>query len=152
MGLSVFAVGFAAPVAALAGLDPISVFDSPALRTAGVVVGVLGVALTLAAQLGMGDSWRIGVDPGERTALVTGGLFRLSRNPIFSAAILTAAGLAFATGNVIALLGLASLVTALELQVRRVEEPHLRRTHGDAYVTYAAQVGRFVPGVGRLPS
>jgi protein-S-isoprenylcysteine O-methyltransferase Ste14 len=25
------------------------------------------------------------------------------------------------------------------------------RVHGDAYRTYAARTGRFVPGVGRLP-
>ncbi|WP_449060734.1 hypothetical protein [Planomonospora algeriensis] len=31
-----------------------------------------GTAATLAAQLAMGASWRIGVDSGERTALVTG--------------------------------------------------------------------------------
>jgi protein-S-isoprenylcysteine O-methyltransferase Ste14 len=36
------------------------------------------------------------------------------------------------------------------LQVRAVEEPYLLSVHGDAYATYAARVGRFVPGVGRL--
>ena len=42
------------------------------------------------------------------------------------------------------------LLAALELQVRVVEEPHLLRAHGGAYASYAARVGRFVPGVGRL--
>ena len=42
------------------------------------------------------------------------------------------------------------LVVGLELHVRRVEEPYLLRTHGDAYRTYAASAGRFVPGIGRL--
>jgi protein-S-isoprenylcysteine O-methyltransferase Ste14 len=37
----------------------------------------------------MGASWRIGVDPSERTDLVTGGAFALVRNPIFSAMLLT---------------------------------------------------------------
>ena len=39
---------------------------------------------------------------------------------------------------------------ALEIQVRLVEEPYLLRQHGDAYRNYAARVGRFVPGLGRL--
>lgn len=30
-----------------------------------------------------GSSWRIGVDPDERTELVTDGIFRFSRNPIY---------------------------------------------------------------------
>ncbi|MHC4447722.1 MAG: hypothetical protein ACYSXF_08095 [Planctomycetota bacterium] len=33
----------------------------------------------------------------------------------------------------------------------RAEEEHLAAMHGDPYRTYAARVGRFVPGVGRLP-
>jgi len=35
--------------------------------------------------------------------------------------------------------------------VRAVEEPYLLDTHGDAYRGYATRVGRFLPGVGRLP-
>jgi protein-S-isoprenylcysteine O-methyltransferase Ste14 len=44
----------------------------------------------------------------------------------------------------------SGLIAAFELHVRRVEEPYLRRTHGDEYAAYAAQVGRFVPGIGRM--
>ena len=33
--------------------------------------------------------------------------------------------------------------------VSAVEEPHLRRLHGDPYAAYAARTGRFLPGVGR---
>jgi protein-S-isoprenylcysteine O-methyltransferase Ste14 len=34
--------------------------------------------------------------------------------------------------------------------VRIVEEPYLLAKHGDAYRGYLANVGRFVPGVGRV--
>jgi protein-S-isoprenylcysteine O-methyltransferase Ste14 len=34
--------------------------------------------------------------------------------------------------------GFILLVATIELQVRLVEEPHLLRTHGAAYRTYAA--------------
>jgi protein-S-isoprenylcysteine O-methyltransferase Ste14 len=40
-------------------------------------------------------------------------------------------------------------VVAVQLQVRSIEEPYLRRVHGVAYERYAGRVGRFVPGVGR---
>jgi protein-S-isoprenylcysteine O-methyltransferase Ste14 len=59
-------------------------------------------------------------------------------------------GLVLLAPNVLALATLATLLVALELQVRRVEEPYLLRTHGDAYRRYAAATGRFFPGVGRL--
>jgi len=61
----------------------------------------------------------------------------------------TAIGLTLLVGNWLAILGLVVLATALELQVRVVEEPYLLAVHGDAYRRYAAHVGRFVPGFGR---
>ena len=141
-------VGVAGPVAALTGLD--ALVDSAALSRVGLVLALSGVAATLAAQLSMGDAWRIGVDERERTELVTDGAFRVARNPIFSAMVLAAVGLALMVPNAVALAGLAALVVALELQVRGVEEPHLRAVHGAEYLTYAARVGRFVPRLGRL--
>ena len=105
--------------------------------------------IDVAAQMGMGDSWRIGVDPAERTGLVTGGIFALVRNPIFTAMLVTALGLTLMVGNVISLTGLAALYAALEVQVRFVEEPYLRTVHGPDYERYTATAGRFLPGLGR---
>jgi protein-S-isoprenylcysteine O-methyltransferase Ste14 len=136
-------IGLVAPVADLAGINRIDTLDHWAVATAGVVVALVGILLTLLAQLSMGDSWRIGVDPDEHTAL------RLVRNPIFSAMSVTATGLALMVPNVLAVIGLVSLVVALEAQVRGVEEPYLRSAHGEAYRRYEATVGRFVPGLGR---
>ena len=143
-------VGVAAPVADLMGLAPISWLDSDAIGYAGAAIAVLGVLLTLAAQLSMGDSWRIGVDENESTDLVTEGAFRIVRNPIFSAMLVTAIGLALMVPNVVAFAGVVSLIVALELQVRGAEEPYLTRIHGPRYVHYAQRVGRFLPTLGRF--
>lgn len=135
----------------LAGaLDPVAALDGRAGHVAGTALALAGVGLTLYAQVAMGTSWRIGVDPGERTELVVDGPFALVRNPIFSAMLPTAAGLALMVPNSASLAGLAGLAVALELQVRVVEEPYLRRVHGRDYERYAARVGRFVPGLGRI--
>jgi protein-S-isoprenylcysteine O-methyltransferase Ste14 len=98
----------------------------------------------------MGDSWRVGVDERERTALVASGPFRLVRNPIYTSMLLGMGGVALLTPNLVAALAVTTLVVALELQVRRVEEPHLLRVHAAAYRAYAARTGRFLPGIGRL--
>jgi cobalt-zinc-cadmium efflux system protein len=143
--------GVLGPVTALAGLDPLTVLDMTGLRWAGAVLAVTGVVATLAVQLQMGASWRIGVDAGERTDLVTSGTFALVRNPIFTVMAVTGLGLALMTPNVVALAGFVVLLVALQLQVRVVEEPYLLRTHGATYAAYAASTGRFVPGLGRLP-
>jgi|SRR6185436_556109 len=152
-GLFVFAlaIGGLAPLLALLDvLEPVSALDRPMLNILGLVLAVSGIVLTFAAQLAMGDAWRIGVDPDDRTELVTDGPFRLVRNPIYSAMIPTVLGLVLMVPSVLALAAIFCLVTALELQVRLVEEPHLMRTHGDAYSKYAARVGRFVPGLGLI--
>ena len=143
-------VGLAAPIAELAGLAPISALDVDLVAYTGTAVAAVGVLLSLAAQLSMGDSWRIGVDETESTDLVTEGAFRIVRNPIFSAMLVTAIGLALMVPNAIALTGVVALIVALELQVRGAEEPHLARIHGPRYLQYAGQVGRFVPTLGRL--
>lgn len=144
-------VGVAAPVLALTGTtEPVEALDAAALNWIGVALAVGGIALTLYAQLAMGESWRIGVDPSERTELVTSGPFAWVRNPIFSAMIPTGLGLALMVPNLPAIAGFVALVLALELQVRLVEEPYLLAQHGETYREYARRTGRFVPGVGRL--
>ncbi|XVQ08141.1 methyltransferase family protein [Spirillospora sp. CA-255316] len=142
-------IGAAGPAADLAGLPQVGALDHAAVRGGGVALALLGVAATVAAQMSMGASWRIGVDEDERTALVTTGPFALARNPIFTAMIATAAGLAVMVPNAVSLFGLLLTVAAIELQVRAVEEPYLRRVHGEAYRDYTAAVGRFLPGIGR---
>ena len=141
-------VGVAAPVAGLLGLGAVGWLDHPAVGRVGVVVAGAGIASTLAAQLRMGAEWRIGVDETEQTGLVTDGLFAVVRNPVFTAMGLTGLGLVMVVPNLVGLLGLVALVVALELQVRVVEEPYLRRRHGARYAAYEATVGRFLPGLG----
>ena len=145
------AMGAAAPTLALLDvLEPIPALEGVVGNAVGVVLAVAGIALTFGAQLAMGNSWRVGVDPAERTELVTGGPFQLVRNPIYSAMLPTVFGLALMVPSVVAIAGFATLLIALELQVRLVEEPYLRQVHGDAYADYTARVGRFVPGLGLM--
>lgn len=142
-------VGVAAPIAGGLGLAPIGWLDHPTGNLIGLVVAITGVALTLGAQLQMGTAWRIGVDENERTDLVTTGIFRIVRNPIFTAMGITAVGLTLMVPNAIAGAGILALAVALELQVRIVEEPYLRALHGDAYRTYEVRTGRFLPDLRR---
>ncbi|HWM62783.1 MAG TPA: isoprenylcysteine carboxylmethyltransferase family protein [Solirubrobacterales bacterium] len=144
-------VGAAAPVLALLdAVEPVAALDTTVVHVVGGILAVAGIGATFYAQVAMGASWRIGVDPGERTSLVTTGPFAFVRNPIFAAMLPTAVGLTLLVPSWVAFVGLFGLVAALELQVRVVEEPYLLRVHGASYAAYAARVGRFVPSVGRL--
>lgn len=152
-------VGFAlALLAALAGpalqwagvVTPLPVLHAVWLQSTGIVLALAGIAGTVYAQIDMGDSWRIGVDPGERTTLVHSGVFGWVRNPIFTAMLIFGFGIALVTPNVVAIAGFVALFATIELQVRLVEEPYLVRVHGDSYRGYTRAVGRFIPAVGRI--
>jgi protein-S-isoprenylcysteine O-methyltransferase Ste14 len=145
------AAGVLAPAAALLGWPGGGLlFRLEPVHWLGAGLAALGIAGALASQVAMGDSWRIGVDESETTALVTRGAFRWVRNPIFSFMLLSGAGLAALVPNAFSLLSFLLTLAGLEIHVRAVEEPYLAKTHGPAYCAYAARVGRFLPGVGRL--
>ena len=114
----------------------------------GVAIAMVGVVGTFMSQSSMGSSWRIGVDPSERTVLRTDGLFRLVRNPIFTAMALTLVGFAVVSSHWLVIVGVLLFVLSIEMQVRFVEEPYLAMAHGEAFASYASNVGRFIPRVG----
>lgn len=139
------------PALALADTIPVwEALDTTVARVAGLAFCAIGITGTFAAQMAMGSSWRIGVDPEERTELVTGGIFNLCRNPIYTFMVIAWIGFALLVPTWVALAAGALLISGIQIQVRLVEEPHMIRTHGESYLAWARRVGRFVPGLGRL--
>ncbi|MUK02220.1 isoprenylcysteine carboxylmethyltransferase family protein [Vibrio cholerae] len=145
--LAAMVLGAAGPALALAGV--VVPPWLPGLAWAGTCIAIIGFLVTLAAQSGMGASWRIGVNATERTDLVTNGLFAVVRNPIFTAMLTAITGIALMVPTLVSGAAVACLFFAVEIQVRIVEEPYLNRIHPHAYPTYTAKVGRFLPGIGR---
>ncbi len=113
------------------------------LRAAGAVLAAAGTAVFALAVLGLGDSWRAGVSPDEDTALVTGGIYRCSRNPAFLGFDLLYLGilLLFFSWPLLLLSALTALT--FHLQIVSVEEPHLQAAFGADYLAYQARVGRY---------
>jgi protein-S-isoprenylcysteine O-methyltransferase Ste14 len=126
--------------------------DSSIVRALGIAAMLAALAITAKSQFDLSDSWRIGVDDTERTALVTTGVYASVRNPIFSGMFLFATGGALAVGTWPSLVAVVMTLAGFEIQVRRVEEPYLARTHGKDFRAYAARAGRFVPSIGRIPT
>jgi protein-S-isoprenylcysteine O-methyltransferase Ste14 len=145
------AMGAASPVLVLGDhLETIDALEVDGLHAIGIVLAAVGGLAVFGAQLGMGESWRIGVSEEERTELITGGWFSLCRNPIYTSMIVGWSGLALIVPTWLAFTTVVVITLGLELQVRFIEEPYLLRSHGDEYRAYASRVGRFVPGVGRI--
>jgi protein-S-isoprenylcysteine O-methyltransferase Ste14 len=146
---ALIAAGLAPVLQLTDSIEPIGALDGGGGYLIGIALFTLGLIGTVWSQLAMGRSWRFGV-PEEPTELITGGPFAIVRNPIYTAVIMSVAGLVLLTPNALALAGLAGLMLGFEIHVRASEEPQLRRAHSEAYADYAARVGRFLPGVGQI--
>lgn len=133
---------------AVLGPAALGVWTLPAWITwTGWVLAALGLTVVMTAQVQMGSSWRIGID-AESTPLVTDGLFRFVRNPIYSGLCVFGIGLVLVSPSLwLGAIEAASWVL-IEIQARR-EEQHLRLLHGRPFEDWAGRVGRFVPWVGR---
>ena len=120
------------------------------MRGTGVVIAAAGIALTFLAQISMGTEWRIGIDTTEATGLVTDGAFTIARNPIFSAMLITAAGLTLMVSQP-DLDHRAGRGSRSPSSCRFVASKNhtFAKQHGPAYADYEARVGRFLPSVGR---
>ena len=150
--LLVVALGAQAVVAAInpASLDRMQLVPPyPLLMWSGAALMLCGTALMAAAQLDLGASWRIGIEEGARPGLVANGLYRFCRNPIFLAMLTALLGFLLLMPTVLSVIAVAATFFGVRRQVHQ-EEAYLLRTYGSAYAAYAAQVGRFFPGVGRL--
>lgn len=95
----------------------------------------------------LGKNWSVTLEIRERHQLVTDGLYRYVRHPMYSSFWLWGIAQAFLIPNFVA--GFAGLVGVGLLYFYRVgrEEELMRRTFGAEYDTYAARTGRVIPRV-----
>jgi len=71
----------------------------------GYILYSLGLITVLVSQYQMGTAWRIGVDANEKTALVTNGLFKHVRNPIYTGLFIGSMGLWLVSPSILLMLG-----------------------------------------------
>ena len=122
---------------------PFTSLEHSIAETAGWVILLVAFIPVVVAQVQMGEAWRIAVDPSQQSKLVTHGIFRWSRNPIFVGirAIYFGIFLIIPNGVTLLLWILGDLVIQLQVQL---EESYLIDTFGDEYVAYMRSVRRWV--------
>ena len=139
---------FGSAAAIMAALATVQASPPAAAAGLSVAVAIGSIVLVAVAQLQMAESWRIGVDPDERTELVRTGLYAHVRNPIYTGmAAYTIAHVGLTPSPAAAAAALL-MIAGVELQVRSVEEPYLDRVHGNEFRAWTGTSGRFVPRVG----
>ena len=103
------------------------------------VIAVVGFAFTLAS---FGDSFRVGIDENKPDKLVTSGMFRLSRNPIYVCFLFFFVGMFIIHRNIVIAIAVVLFALAIHRQVLR-EEKFLNSHYGEEYKAYRKKVRRY---------
>ena len=109
----------------------------------GSVLTIAGVALVLAAA-GLFRKRNTNVKPWQpATTLVTSGLYRATRNPMYLGMSLLYAGLALILDSILALVLLPVVLIVIRTHVIAREEHYLEARFGDDYRSYRQRVRRW---------
>ena len=111
----------------------------------GAVLG--GFPLFYKSHADLGEHWSITLEVREQHRLITQGVYRRIRHPMYSALVLYSLGHALVIPNWVA--GPSNVVAFAILFALRVhaEEQMMSDAFGDEYATYAARTKRLIPGV-----
>ena len=118
--------------------------DIAVLRPVGVVIGALGAAILGSGLIGF---FRAGNDPEpwkKDTQLVTSGLYRFSRNPMYLGMVMVQLGIALFCQSIGGVLSVPLAIALVDRFVIAREEPHLRTTFGRDYENYSKRVRRWL--------
>ena len=118
-------------------------FHSGIIAWVGVCLCLSGLLLIVLSLSSFGTSFRVGIDTQQSGALVTGGVFGISRNPMYVAfaSILIGQFLTFPNWILMVYIGAGSWL--FNRQVLR-EEDYLKRHYGKEYSEYCGRVRRYL--------
>ena len=120
---------------------PINVF----WRGAGLSVVVTGMGILILAALQLNSSLSPFPTPSQNSQLITKGLFRYMRHPIYGGILLASAGYSFTTANAFRLLITAAFFLLFYLKSNYEEKLMKERFAG--YEDYRRHTGRFLPSL-----
>lgn len=108
----------------------------------GMILGFIGDILFAISVATMKDSWRAGIAENDKTELITGGIYNISRNPAFLAFDCVYVGLLLMFFNWVLLIFSIFAITMLHLQILQ-EEKFLSTSFGAEYNAYKSKVHRY---------
>lgn len=130
---------------------PVFSFADYPLHAGPLMIGsaclVIGLWLFYRSHADLGTNWSITLELRERHQLVTHGVYRALRHPMYSALLIYSAGQALVVPNWLAGPSYAIAMLLLIALRMRPEERMMREKFGVAYENYVAATKRLIPGV-----
>ncbi len=124
-------------------LVPVWFLEKPWAVYTGLILIHVSFFWILVAEIQMNRSFRIGIDEKNKTALVTNGVFRISRNPVFLGIMISVWGIFFILPNLFTFTIAVLTYFTVHVQIR-LEESFLEKQHGGRYLQYKKRVRRII--------
>ena len=112
------------------------------VRYFGVLLSLAGIIVLIVAMATLGDSWRGGIDYKQKTALITTGRYKYSRNPGFVGFDLFFIGMALLFSNLLNVIFCCMLLFLLQGEILE-EEEYLFKAFGKEYSDYQKKTRRY---------
>lgn len=121
-------------------------FAYPPLRIVAMGMGIVGAVLTGSAMLSFWEAHTTAnpMRPSSASFLVTSGIYRFTRNPMYLGLLLLLAGWALYLANALALLFLPAFILYMNQFQIKPEERALKARFGREYLEYLSQVQRWI--------
>jgi protein-S-isoprenylcysteine O-methyltransferase Ste14 len=122
-------------------------WSSPWITALSIALGVIGAGLAVAGLLKLGRNIVPWVAPKPGAPLETGGIYRVTRNPIYLGMLVGSAGWVLWRGRLELMVVWALLAVVLTIKAH-VEQHYLVAAFGDEYRRYAARTPLILWGRG----
>ena len=113
------------------------------LKYVGLLFCYGGLIIFLSALISFGKAWRIGIDPQNSNELITGGIFKYTRNPVFLFMDIYFTGITLIYPNIVFIVVTFCMLIGIHLQIIR-EEQFLINKFGEKYLEYKKQTRRYI--------
>jgi len=147
--LTIAWVAFFLPLVWIA--TPVFAFADYPLHPIPLVIGAISLALGLwlfhRSHVDLGTNWSITLELREKHKLVTNGLYRSVRHPMYLALLIYSAGQALVVTNWLVGPSCGVAMVLLIALRMRPEERLMREEFGNDYEAYIATTKRLIPGI-----
>jgi protein-S-isoprenylcysteine O-methyltransferase Ste14 len=129
---------------ALTWLVPLPLVVPPLLQTAGFVIVILGFLLGVGALIAFRRAHSTRHPKDSASPLVTSGVYRLTRNPVYLGFLLMLIGLSLSSGSYWGVFLAPILLILFNRLVIRPEEEYLAAKYGEEFTSYREKVRRWM--------
>ena len=113
------------------------------IKYIGIIFCITSLGIFFLALISFGKAWRIGIDETNSNELITSGIFKYSRNPVFLFMDLYSTGIMLIYPNIIFIIIMICTILCIHIQILQ-EEKFLINKFSNKYIEYMKKTRRYI--------